>query len=163
MFWGTLCPSSAMVCSVEPRNSLQTLCTIKLWDKSTATSVSAFLDENWTKGSPIHIVSLSHFDIGAASINDTRTNIDPQKKSPKSSDQTRRIIFAPSEYFLKGVSTFRLGHKNTPSVDFPSMQAKLIDEIYNRRIAVQAQTAIKEGEEININYVPFIQVLELFS
>ena len=43
------------------------------------------------------------------------------------------------------------------------MQAKLIDEIYNRRIAVQAQTAIKEGEEININYVPFIQVLELFS
>ena len=28
---------------------------------------------------------------------------------------------------------------------------------------MQAQTAIKEGEEININYVPFIQVLELFS
>ena len=50
MFWGTFCPSSAMVCSVEPRNSLQTLCTIKFWDKSTATSVSAFSDENWTKG-----------------------------------------------------------------------------------------------------------------
>ena len=28
---------------------------------------------------------------------------------------------------------------------------------------MQAQTAIREGEEININYVPFIQVLELFS
>ena len=27
-----------------------------------------------------------------------------------------------------------------------------------RRIAVQAQTAIGEGQEININYVPFIQV-----
>ena len=95
MFWGTFCPSSAMVCSVEPGNSLQTLCIIKFWDKSTATSVSAFLDENWTKGSPIHTVSLSDFDIGAASINDTRTNIDPQKKSPKSSDQTRRIFFCP--------------------------------------------------------------------
>ena len=56
-----------------------------------------------------------------------------------------------------------MGPNTSPEILHQKMDPKMSPEAWFqlldiRRIAVQAQTAIGEGQEININYVPFIQV-----
>ena len=56
-----------------------------------------------------------------------------------------------------------MGPNTSPEILHQKMDPKMSPKAWFqlpdiRRIAVQAQTAIGEGQEININYVPFIQV-----